>query len=468
MSSLIGSFRNASEALHQDQLALNATADNISNQNTAGYARREVVFNARDTVTLSSNYTSNGTGVRTPQVSITAQRDANLDRSVADTTSSSGSASTAKSALNTLQSVFAIDSSGQESSGISTAISGFFSALRSVAADTSNSSARQAAFTAGQAVVSSFQNTSSQLSQQTDALNATITGVVSNVNEKAAAIAELNGRIARASSTEDRQVLVDERTALIQGLSSLAGLQPTISSDGSVSLFTSSGAALVVGSSSNSLSTSTVNGSLRVFSQGSDVTQGLSGGSLGGALAVRDGTLATPQSTLDLLATSFATAVNAVNANGKTSTGGIGQALFSLPLPPAHAAAGITLQATSGNDYAAASSTEGNGGNGNANSLIALESAKNTGGLSFSDVLSNLVGNIGTVASASQDTATRASSALAQATANRDAFSGISLDAEAANLTQYQRSYQAEAKLLSVLNDIMASAINLGTNTAVS
>jgi flagellar hook-associated protein 1 len=44
----------------------------------------------------------------------------------------------------------------------------------------------------------------------------------------------------------------------------------------------------------------------------------------------------------------------------------------------------------------------------------------------------------------------------------------VSLDTEAANLTQYQRSYQAEAKLLAVLNQIMTDAINLGTNTAVS
>jgi flagellar hook-associated protein 1 FlgK len=39
---------------------------------------------------------------------------------------------------------------------------------------------------------------------------------------------------------------------------------------------------------------------------------------------------------------------------------------------------------------------------------------------------------------------------------------------EAANLSQYQRSYQAAAELMLVLNKLMATAMNLGTPTAVS
>jgi flagellar hook-associated protein 1 FlgK len=42
------------------------------------------------------------------------------------------------------------------------------------------------------------------------------------------------------------------------------------------------------------------------------------------------------------------------------------------------------------------------------------------------------------------------------------------LDEEAANLTQYQRAYQAAAQVFNIANSIMASALNLGERTTVS
>ena len=57
---------------------------------------------------------------------------------------------------------------------------------------------------------------------------------------------------------------------------------------------------------------------------------------------------------------------------------------------------------------------------------------------------------------------------LTQLTTQRDSLSAVSLDTEAANLSQYQRSYQAAAQLLTVLDRLMATAMNLGTQTAVS
>jgi len=57
---------------------------------------------------------------------------------------------------------------------------------------------------------------------------------------------------------------------------------------------------------------------------------------------------------------------------------------------------------------------------------------------------------------------------LTDLTSQRNALSAVSLDEEAANLTAYQRAYQAASKIFSIANDLMASAINLGTNSPVS
>ena len=57
---------------------------------------------------------------------------------------------------------------------------------------------------------------------------------------------------------------------------------------------------------------------------------------------------------------------------------------------------------------------------------------------------------------------------MTQLTSQRDSLSGVSLDEEASNRTQYQRSYEAAAKVFSIVDSIMASALNLGVETTVT
>ncbi|WP_419806644.1 flagellar hook-associated protein FlgK [Terriglobus sp.] len=463
MASITGSFHSATLALQQDQLALTATADNISNQNTLGYARRTVAWSSGDTVTLSGTVT-----LQAPVATVSAQRSSVLDAAVVGTTSSAASAATTKSALDDLQSVFAINSSGDEGSGINAAMSGFFAAAQAVAADPASTSARQAAFAAAQTVASAFRSTSATFAEQASGLEGTIQSAVGSVNQLTASIASLNGSIARTGNTADHDTLIDQRTAQIESLSQLIGVQQTANSDGSVSLFTSNGGALVVSSISNALTAGSVGGALQLYAQGSNITAGLEGGSIGGALLARDGILADVRSRIDALTTAFTDAVNTVNANGHTATGSPGQPIFTINAAALHPAASVSIRAASGADFASASSSEGSGGTANANALAALGIQKDASGNTFADTLSAVISSIGTTASTATNAAAIAASALTQATAHQQALSGVSLDTEAANLTQYQRSYQAEAKLLSILNQIMADSINLGTNTAVS
>ena len=111
------------------------TATNMANQNTVGYARRTVTWTSGDTVSLSGTVPAEA-----PVATVTAQRSAVLDGALIGTAASSASATVVKSALNDLQSIFAIGSSGNEGSGINAAMSGFFAAMQSVAADPSSTS----------------------------------------------------------------------------------------------------------------------------------------------------------------------------------------------------------------------------------------------------------------------------------------------------------------------------------------
>lgn len=81
---------------------------------------------------------------------------------------------------------------------------------------------------------------------------------------------------------------------------------------------------------------------------------------------------------------------------------------------------------------------------------------------------SGLIFQIGNDVASAQNENQGAQLAVQQLRNQIGAISGVNLDEEAANLALYQRSYQAAAQVASVVNDLMLTAINLGSASAQS
>jgi len=123
---------------------------------------------------------------------------------------------------------------------------------------------------------------------------------------------------------------------------------------------------------------------------------------------------------------------------------------------------------TDPNAVAAAATGEGSAGNTNASALADLSNTDIVGGQTASGFLASFLGQIGNDTAAATTNNSAQQATLIQLTTQRDSFSGVSLDEEAANLTQYQRAYQAAAQVFNIANSIMASALNLGVETSVT
>ena len=123
---------------------------------------------------------------------------------------------------------------------------------------------------------------------------------------------------------------------------------------------------------------------------------------------------------------------------------------------------------TDPNAVAAAATGEGSAGNTNASALADLSGANIVGGQTASGFLASFLGQIGSDTAGATTNNSAQQATLAQLTTQRDSLSGVSLDQEAANLTQYQRAYQAAAQVFNIANSIMASALNLGVETTVT
>jgi flagellar hook-associated protein 1 FlgK len=57
---------------------------------------------------------------------------------------------------------------------------------------------------------------------------------------------------------------------------------------------------------------------------------------------------------------------------------------------------------------------------------------------------------------------------VTQLQTQNDALSSVNLNDEASSMETLERSYQAASQVFTMLNTIMASALNLGDQTAVS
>jgi flagellar hook-associated protein 1 FlgK len=467
MGSLTSLMDMAQQALIADQKALSVTANNVSNQNTTGYTREVVAWTDTDAVTLSG--VTYNAGIRATAVS---QRDRVLEQRVQQQTQAQAQSSALETVLQQVENIFSLSSTSTSASStaLGTAMDSFFSSLSALTANPSDTATRQSVLAAATSLTSAFNSAANQMAQISAGLNTQAGSIVGQVNALSTTIASLNKQIGSVSPNADAGTLEDQRQLAITQLSKLVGLDQITTESNGITLTTTNGAVLVSGNQSFALQTTQIAGVTHLIAgaTGQDVTAGITGGQLGGVLQARDQQLPAYTSALDNLAYAIGTQVNTQNAAGLDGNGNPGAALFTLPGTAPGAAAAIQVATADPAAIAAAAVGQGTSGNGNALALSDLSGTMLVAGQTASGFYSALLGQIGSDASGASTNNAAQQATLTQLTTQRDSLSGVSLDEEAASLTQYQRSYEAAAKVFSIVDTLMASAINLGEPTTVA
>ena len=468
MGTLVSALNIAKEAIAANQSALNITANNVANQNTAGYTREVANFSTQDTYLLGGYEQADGVSAGTP----TSIRDRVLEQRVEQQTQAASSASTLYTALNGVQSIFGLTAttSSSDLTALGTATDSFFSSLTALANAPSQTATRQGVLNAASTLSTAFNTAQTQLTGITDGLTGDALRIVGQVNSILGTIASLNERIATQPAQADAGVLEDQRQVAIAQLSQYIGLDQITTANNGIELTTTNDGLLVAGQLTYPLNASLVNGVIKITAgpNNLDVSSGLTGGSLGGTLQALDTSIPPIQNRLDTLAYSIATAVNAQNALGFDANGNAGQALFTIGTTSTGAAATIAVATTDQTLVAAAGGGEGSAGNTNASLLAALGTSNIVGGTTADGYLASSLAQIGEAASGASTDNTLQGANLTQLTTQRNTLSGVSLDEEASNLTEYQRAYQAASQLFSIINTLFASVLNFGVVTSVS
>ncbi|KAA6464442.1 flagellar hook-associated protein FlgK [Acidobacteria bacterium AB60] len=453
MSGLNTSLSIAMRALQADQGALDATNNNIANANTPGYSRQVAVFTEAAPDQEGPILTGNGVDFQGLQ----SIRDELLNLQIAQQTSQQSSADTQSATLQQIETVFS-----NTGSDIASSLSAFYSSLSRLSANPASTAARQGVLSAAQTLATSFNSTAAGLANATTGLNTTIDENVLQVNQLTSQIAQLDQQLAqmKAAGTDGGSVQ-DQHDQLVLKLSKLTGITVTRDSGGE-SITTANGSPLVVDGKSFALQTTTgTDGNQHVLdSNGTDITASLQGGSIGGAIQVRDHDITGLVSQLNTLASQFATAINAAQASGFDQSGKAGQALFSFT--PANAAATIAVTTTDPT-LVAASSDGTAGSNGNVANLLAVQNSTIVSGQTPSNAYASMVFQVGNLSSEATAKSSALGLSLTQLTNLQGSVSGVNIDEESTNLIRFQTAYEAAARVISTVQQLGSVILNMGS-----
>jgi flagellar hook-associated protein 1 FlgK len=458
MGSLNGALSVAAQALGADTGGLAAANNNIANANTPGYSRQTPVL--QEATPLQDGNLSVGQGVILE--SYLSVRDQLVTSQIQQETQAQSSANAQLSSLKQLQPTFT--TSTQD---IGTEISALFASLSSLSTNAGSSTERQGVLAAAQNLAAAFHNTSSALTSQQTGLNTEVNQDVSQINQLTQQIAALNPQIADLTQAgKDGGTLEDQQNQLILKLSALTNISVTQTAAGPT-LTTGNGTALVVGSQSFALQTTTAaNGNQQVLDHnGTNITASISSGDLGGTIATRDQTIPGLLTSLDTLANQFANAFNAAQAQGFDENGNAGGNFFTIPTAVAGSAAAISVALTDPAEIAA-SSDGTSGSNGNLVNFSNVQTTALPAGETPSDAYASLVYQVGELADNANAESTATAASLQQLNDQLSSVSGVSIDEESTNLITYQTAYEAAARVVSTVQALFQVTLTMGTAAA--
>ncbi|PAD37393.1 flagellar hook-associated protein FlgK [Terribacillus sp. 7520-G] len=498
MGSTFAGLEIARSALFAQQTALYTTSNNIANANTEGYTRQRVNFEQISPYPAAGRNRpqvvgQQGTGVEAG--SIERIRNSYLDAQYRSQTGTASFWNTKSEALSRMEGIM----NEPSDSGLSAVMDDFWSALQDLSATPEESGARSVALQKGQAVADTFNYISSSLSNVRGDLQDQIDNVsVKSINSYLNQINELNKQIAKMEPhgmvTND---LYDKRDVLIDELSSMVnikveyqesgGMAPTAAQGiAKITLVDEEGApqAVLVDPDTKTYQEMSVqygqdeNGmegvqSITFGDTEIPVEEFTSKGELKGLIdsygyledgAIK-GTYPEMMQNLDKMAFNFAKALNAVQQTGYTKDGSLsGIDFFDAGDSVYGAAANISLSAEiEGNPDLIAASADGTSGNGdNAKKLAeAMRSPlEELGDTSISSFYEGMIGTLGVNAQEANRQAANSTSLVDQADLQRQSVSSVSLDEEMTNMIKFQHAYNAAARSMTAVDEMLDTIIN--------
>ena len=338
--------------------------------------------------------------------------------------------------------------------GLQSDLDRFWASWQKVATSPDFVSVRGALLGDAAALAARIQYTYNQISNVGLDLDMSTINAVDQINLMANEVARLNLEIdAMEAGGHNANALLDHRDALVLELSKLVSVNRHGES-GNDFILSINGRVLVQGSRANQLMSEPGPNDRQVVkwaSDGEDVVA--QGGKLKAILDLNHVLLPDYLAQMDSLAVHLVTQVNALHNTGKTMGGADGGDFFQAGTTAANIALDAAIADQPGLVAASASGAIGDG-------EIALQIAllKDTAvqnNMSMDQLYRALVADIGGSAATADKRTAAHNVSLQQFTAQQQSISGVSLDEELTNMIKFQQAYNAAARTLSVMDEML-------------
>lgn len=484
MRSTFMGLETARRGMTTHQHALETTGHNISNANTPGYTRQRVNFTA--TEAYPGGHAVNrpelpgqlGTGVKAG--SVQRVRESFLDDMYRGENSQLGFWSAQAEALSRMEEIM----NEPSDTGLAKVLDLFWQSLEDLSVNPNDSGARSVVRERGIAVADTFKYVNHSLTRvQNDIVNEIGEidngGVVDEMNSIARQLHRLNNEIGRIEPNGYLpNDLYDERDRLLDRLSELVDIETDIVESGGRALDIAEGKFTVsivdrdgnkqtlvngeeLSNDPNELSVRFENGEATITLAGNNVQLNEQKGRLSGLLKMH-GEYSDMIANLDVMASAFITEFNRVHRLGKDLQGDDGGDFFT-----GTSAANISLHdglvANEGLTKIAVSldGTVGNGENALnlaevKNKPLEMNDTENT----IEDFYKGLIGQMAIKAQEAKRMNANSETLRLSVDERRQSISGVSIDEEVIDLMRFQHAYNASARMVTVVDEVLNRIIN--------
>jgi flagellar hook-associated protein 1 FlgK len=441
----------AARGLAAQQNAMNVVGQNISNASTAGYHRQKATISS---LSVAGSNGQRAMGAGSDVTDVQRMQNQFLDAQLMGSGQNLGRWSAGKDALDQVVALI----NEPSDTGLSSDMSKFWAGWQDLALHPDSASSRNNVLQAGTTLAGSFNRIASGLRGVQTQQDSAIAANVDQVNRLAAKLASLNNDITQSSiSGQAPNDLLDQRGTVLTELSNLVDVRVQ-GNGGAGDTITLGGRSLVQGSQSFALSAGQdANGHTTVLWKEDGSAAKIAGGEIGGEIDIQQNVIPAYMAKLDEVAVALRDRVNAVHSAGSGQDGTTGTNFFvgtdaaSLAVNPALLADPRLL--ASGATSAAGDGTV-------AKAIAAIKSEALVSGSTLGEAYGSFASLAGTHAVAMQDKLDAESQLSAQLTVQQQSVSGVNLDEEMTDMIRFQQAYNASARVLTTMDEMISTLIN--------
>ncbi|MCS7314087.1 MAG: flagellar hook-associated protein FlgK [Bryobacterales bacterium] len=450
MAGFLSSLGTTAGALSAFEKALTVVQNNVANALTPGFAKQRLYLEA---LPFQPEIGFPG-GVRAERIESARQQYA--EQAVRARQWAWARAEETAAQLSRIEGLF--DVSGQM--GIPKAITALFQAFSAWTVSPNDMVSRQAILERAQQLADRFRETASALAQILHRTSSQIQHQAAQVNRMVGQIRELNVLYRQDIRNLEDPSLDARLHALLEELAQVADFTAIRQQDGSVTILLGGQTPLLVGEQQFEIAADVSASEARILDfAGRDITAQVTQGRLGAQLEFRNRFLPSISASLDRLAAGIADRINGTLAGGLDLNGQPGAPLFAYDSPGLAAA---TLRVTSiGPEQLAAATPDAPGGNGNALALAALAESAQIEGFSFIGYYGWIARRVGSALEDAREATDQQKQMLLQTQWLRERAQAVSLDEEAVNLVRFQRAYEAAARVIRALDELLETVIGM-------